>query len=151
MTGSMRSTVGGPNWVLLIGVVLTLVLVWSAVRLFAGDSEEMLENPPPVLNGSAGLGNVYGEPRTAAEPRPVPVSLAAVNGGAHVEVRDGDGALVFEGDLVIGEVKRLEVDPPITVSSDNGGALSVTLGQRDMGFLGEPDQPATKVFQRPGR
>ena len=150
MTGSMRSTVGGPNWALLVGVVLTLVLVWSAVRLFAGDSQEMLENPPPVLNGSAGLGNVYGEPQAPAGPQPVPVSLAAVNAGTHVEVRDAEGELVFEGDLVIGEVKRLEVEAPVTVSSDNGAALSVTLGQRDMGFLGESDQPATRVFQRSG-
>ena len=66
-----------------------------------------------------------------------------------VEVRDGEGNLVFEGDLVIGEVKRVEVDPPVTVSTDNGGALSVTLNGRDMGFIGEPDQPATEVYQRP--
>jgi hypothetical protein len=150
MTGGMRSTVGGPNWALLIGVVLALILVWSGVRLFAGDSEQLLENPPPVLNGSAGLGNVYGEPQRPAQPPPVPTTLSAVNAGAHVEVRDGDGVLVFEGDLVIGEVKRLEVDPPITVTSDNGGAVSVLLGTQDRGFLGEPDQPATQVFQRPG-
>jgi cytoskeletal protein RodZ len=149
MTGSMRSTVGGPNWALLVGAVLMLVLVWSGVRLFAGDSQEVLESPPPVLNGSAGLSDVYGDQPAAAAPKPVATTLSAVNAGTRVEVRDGDGALVFEGDLVIGEVKRIEVDPPITVTSDNGGALSVMLGTRDMGFLGEPDQPATQVFQRP--
>ena len=151
MTGSMRSIAGGPNWSLLIGVVLALILVWSGVRLLAGDSQEVLETPPPVLNGSAGLGNVYGEPKPPAQPQPVATTLSAVNAGTHVEVRDGDGILVFEGDLVIGEVKRLEVDPPVTVTSDNGGALSVMLGSRDMGFLGEPDQPVTRVFQRPDR
>jgi hypothetical protein len=72
-----------------------------------------------------------------------------VSAGTHVEVRDGEGDLVFEGDLVIGEVKRVEVDPPVTVTSDNGGALSVTLNGKDMGFIGEPDQPATEVYQRP--
>jgi cytoskeletal protein RodZ len=149
MTGSMRSTVGGPNWTLLVGVVLALVLVWSAVRLFAGDERQMLETPPPVLNGSAGLSSGYGEPRTPAAPPPVATTLTAVSAGTHVEVRDGEGTLVFEGDLVIGEVKRLEVDPPIAVTGDNGGALSVTLNGRDMGFIGEPDQPATEVYQRP--
>jgi hypothetical protein len=149
MTGSMRSTVGGPNWALLIGVVLALILVWSGVRLFAGDNAAVLETPPPVLNGSAGLSNVYGEPQAPVEPQPVPTTLSAVNAGTSIEVRDGDGVLVFEGDLVIGEVKRLEVNPPITVTGDNGGALSVMLGTQDMGFLGGPDQPATQVFQRP--
>lgn len=151
MTGSMRSTVhGGPNWFLLVGVVLSLVLVWSAVRLFAGDTQEMLENPPPVLNGSSGLSESYGEPKRPAAPPPVATTLTAINAGNHVEVRDGEGTLVFEGDLVIGEVKRLEVDPPVTVTSDNGGALAVTLDGVDKGLIGEPDQPATEVYQRPG-
>jgi cytoskeletal protein RodZ len=150
LTGSMRSTVGGPNWMLLVGAVLTLILVWSGVRLFAGDSQEVFETPPPVLNGSAGLSSSYGEPRTPAAKPPVATTLTAVSAGTHVEVRDGEGNLIFEGDLVIGEVKRVEVDPPVTVSSDNGGALSVTLNGRDMGFIGEPDQPATEVYQRPG-
>jgi hypothetical protein len=154
MTRTVRGGgVGGPNWALLVGVVLVLILVWSSVRLFAGEGDEMLETPPPVLNGSAGLGagpgTVYGQPRTPVEPQPVPTTLTAVNAGTSVEVRDGDGELVFAGDLVIGEVKRVEVLPPVTVSGDNGGALSVVVGQQDMGFLGEPDQPATRVFQRP--
>ena len=149
MTGSMRSTVGGPNWTLLVGVVLALILVWSAVRLFAGDDREMLQTPPPMLNGSAGISGGYGEPRTPAAPPPVATTLTAVSAGTRVEVRDGEGTLVFEGDLVIGEVKRLEVEPPVTVTSDNGGALSVTLDGQDMGFIGEPDMPATEVYQRP--
>jgi cytoskeleton protein RodZ len=150
MNGSIRGTYGGPNWALLVGLVLTLVLVWSGVRLFAGGSDELLETPPPVLNGSAGLSNAYGEPpRGQVGPQPVPTTLTAVNAGTHVEVRDKDGELVFEGDLVIGEVKRVEVLPPVTISSDNGGALSVMVGQEDMGLLGEVDEPATQVFQRP--
>jgi cytoskeleton protein RodZ len=149
MTGSMRSTVGGPNWALLVGVVLSLILVWSAVRLFAGDGNEVYETPPPVLNGSAGLSSTYGQPKNSTAPPPVPTTVTAVNAGATVEVLDGEGEVVFQGDLVIGEVVRVEVDPPITVSTDNGGAVSVRLGEKDMGFLGEPDQPAVEVFQRP--
>ncbi len=148
MTGGMRRGVGGPNWALLVGSVLLLVLVWSGVRLFAGDPNPMLENPPPVLNGSAGLGNVYDQPSAPAV-RPVQTVVTAVDAGAHVEVRDGDGALVFQGDLVIGESKTVQVDPPVTVSTDNGGALSVKLGGKDLGLMGEPDQPATQTYQRP--
>lgn len=149
LSGSMRRTVGGPNWALLIGVVLTLVLAWSLVRLFAGENNELVENPPPVLDGSAGLGNVYGEPAAPSAPPPVETVLTAVTAGTHVEVRDGDGALVYEGDLVIGESKTVRVDPPVTVSSDNAGALRIALNGEDLGFLGDPDVPGTQTYQRP--
>ncbi len=151
LTGSMRSTRGGPNWALMIGAVLTLVLIWSAVRLFSVDSETAFETPPPVLNGSSGLGNGFGEPEAAAPAASVQAVVAAVQAGANVEVRDAGGALVFEGDLVIGEVKTLTVTPPVTVTTDDGGAVSVTVAGRDLGFLGETGQPATKVFQAPSR
>lgn len=149
--GGMRRTYGGPNWTLLVGVVLALVLVWSVVRLFAGTDNQMIENPPPVLNGSAGLSDVYGAPSQADAPPPVETVLTAANAGTRVEVRDGEGELVFEGDLVIGEVKKVEAQAPVTITSDNGGALEVTLAGRDMGVLGDPDLPATRTFQAPSR
>ncbi len=50
MTGSMRSTVGGPSWSLMVGVVLCLVLVWGVLRLFTTEPTDV---PAPVINGSA--------------------------------------------------------------------------------------------------
>ena len=150
MTGSMRSTVGGPNWALLVGVVLALILVWSGVRLFAGNSQETFKAPPPVLNGSAGLRNGYAPP-PAATPTRMPVTLTAGTAGAHVQVRSGRGTVVFDGDLVMGEAKRFTVAPPVTVSSDNGGAVSVTVAGDPQGLLGAAGQPASRVFQRPTR
>ena len=52
MTGSLRSTVGGPNWGLMIGVVLALVLVWGVLRLFAA-APDPADVPTPVINGAA--------------------------------------------------------------------------------------------------
>lgn len=147
MGGQMRRPYGGASWTGLIATVLVLVLVWAMVRLFAGDPNPMLENPPPVLNGSAGVGNSYDEPVAPVGPRPRNATVTAVNAGARVEVRDGDGNLVYEGDLVIGEVKQVRVVPPVTVTSDNGSAVSVELGGRDLGFLGETEEPATRTFQ----
>jgi hypothetical protein len=148
MTGTRRTTVGGPNWALLVAAVLALVLVWSAVRLFAGDPQVTLENPPPVLNGSAGLGNGYG-PDASAVTKQVPTTVTAVKAGVHVQVRDGDGVLVYEGDLAIGQSKEISVDPPVTVSADNGAALAVKLAGHDVGFVGTAVAPTTKVYQRP--
>ena len=148
MTGSMRSTVGGPNWALLVAVVLGLVLVWSAVRLFAGDPQVSLENPPPILNGSSGLGRGYGPP-AEAEPGQVPLTVFAVDAGARVQVRDGGGALVFDGELALGQSKQVRATPPVTVEASNGAAVSVTLAGRDQGRLATGSGPATQVFQRP--
>jgi hypothetical protein len=50
MTGSMRSTVGGPSWGLLVGVVLALVLVWGLLRLFTSEPSDV---HAPVVNGAA--------------------------------------------------------------------------------------------------
>ena len=144
----MRSTVGGPNWALLVAVVLALVLVWSAVRLFVGDPQVTLQDPPPILNGSSGLGRGYGAAAEPAHP-PVPLTVTAATAGAHVVVRDGEGALVFQGDLAIGQSKQLHADPPVTVEASNGAAVSVTLAGHDQGSLGSGSGAATQVFQRP--
>ena len=82
--GGIRRTPGGPNWALLIGVVLALVLVWSMVRLFAGQDNQMVENPPPVLNGSAGLNDVYGQAPVEPVAPPVRTTLTAVDAGTSV-------------------------------------------------------------------
>ncbi len=146
MGGQMARPYGGPNWTGLVAAVLVLVLIWAAVRLFAGDGGEVLEEPPPVLDGSAGLSSYYGDPEPASGPQPVTTILSAVNGDADVQVRDGDGNLVHDGELVIGEVKRLRVVPPVTVTSDDGGAVSVRVDGQDEGFLGTEGTPATTTF-----
>jgi hypothetical protein len=65
-------------------------------------------------------------------------------------VRDGDGNLVYEGDLVIGEVATTRAVPPVTVTSDNAAAVSVRLGRTDQGFLGTTEEPGTRTYQADG-
>ncbi len=155
MTGSMRSTVGGPNWGLLAGVVLTLILVWGVARLFATDPADMVEVPAPVLNSSVDTG-ASGEragdaKAAAAAPRaadPVKVRLSASQSDSTVVVRDGDGRVVFSGELVLGERKTLEVLPPVRVRAADGGAVEVRVAGRDRGLLGEAGQPVRRTFRR---
>ncbi len=150
MGGQMTRPYGGPNWTGLVAAVLMLVLIWAGVRLFAGDGTEALQEPPPVLDGSAGLSSYYGGTKAASGPKPVSVVLSATEAGADVQVQDGDGNLVHDGELVIGEVKRLRVPPPVTVTSDDGGAVSVQVAGEDLGALGSLGAPATQTFEGQG-
>jgi hypothetical protein len=41
------------------------------------------------------------------------------------------------------------VFPPVTVTADDGGAVSVRVGARDHGFLGTEGSAATQTFEAP--
>jgi cytoskeletal protein RodZ len=151
MTGSMRSTVGGPNWALLAGVVLVLVMVWSVVRLVASEPEEVLRSPVPTLNGSAGVGNGAHGPvvHGAATPKPVRVTLTGAEGDSHVVVRSRGGKVAWAGELVLGEKRVVRAVPPLVVRSSDAGAVSVRVAGKDKGLLGEAGQPGRRTFHRP--
>lgn len=130
--GSIRSTRGGPNWSLLVAVVMALVLCWSIARLVM-DTPAELRSETPVLNGSGGPDGVGSAPLAD----PVPVELAATAGGAHVVVRDGAGEIVFKGNLAAGETKEVDAAPPVRVQSTDG-ALTVVLDGGEAKPVGEP-------------
>lgn len=129
--GSIRSTRGGPNWSLLVAVVMALVLCWSIARLVM-DAPPELRGSAPVLNGSGGPGGAG----STALGDPVPVVLSATAGGAHVVVRDGAGTIVFKGNLAVGDVKELDAAPPVRVQTTDG-AVTVSLDGQDAKAIGE--------------
>jgi cytoskeleton protein RodZ len=150
MTGSIRSTAGGPNWGLLVGVVLSLVLVWGVARLFTAEPVELVEIPAPVLDGSAGLDSGYPAGPAQEGPvavEPVNVRLTASETDTRVVVRDADGMVVFSGELVLGERKTLRVAPPVRVRAAEGGAVEVRVDGRDRGLVGEAGEPARRTFR----
>ncbi|WP_107772697.1 helix-turn-helix domain-containing protein [Nocardioides sediminis] len=130
--GSIRSTRGGPNWSVLVAVVMALVLCWSIARLVM-DTPTELRNASPVLNGSGGPGGAG----AAATADPVPVVVTAATGGAHVVVRDGAGEIVFKGNLAVGDVRELDAAPPVRVQSTDG-AVTVALDGQDPRPVGDP-------------
>jgi cytoskeleton protein RodZ len=153
MTGSMRSTVGGPNWALLVGVVLVLVMVWGAVRLFASEPTELLRAPVPVLNGSAGVGSGRVDPGAAAQPvpvgRPIRLTLVGAQDGSKVVVRNGSGKVVWAGMIVLGEKRTVRALPPLTVRATDAGALEARVNGVDKGSLGSLGAPGRRTFHRP--
>ena len=139
MNGSIRSTRGGPNWSLLIAVVMALVLCWSVARLVM-DSPPEVRSETPVLNGSGGPNGVGSAPLA----KPVAVVLTAT-GGAHVVVRDGAGEIVFKGNLAAGQTKELDAAPPVRVQSSDG-ALSVSLDGAEAKPVGDQGVAGQATF-----
>ncbi|MDT0203347.1 RodZ domain-containing protein [Nocardioides sp. AE5] len=137
--GGIRSTKGGPNWSLLIAVVMTLVLAWSIARL-AMDSPVEIQQPAPVLNGSDGPN------QTAPLSQNVTVKVSAT-GRTHLEVRDGADQVVFDDDVDFGEVHRIDIAPPVRVIAADGGAIEVAVDGVDRGTLGADGKEASKTYR----
>ena len=138
--GSIRSTRGGPNWSVLVAVVMALVLCWSIARLVM-DTPTELRNATPVLNGSGGPSGTGAAPTAD----PVPVVVTAAAGGAHVVVRDGAGEIVFKGNLAVGDTRELDAAPPVRVQSTDG-AVTVALDGQDARAVGEPGVAGQGTF-----
>lgn len=136
--GSIRGTRGGPNWSILVAAVMAVVLCWSVARLVMDAPTEV--RTTPVLNGSGGpAGNSGG----ALEP--VKVVVEAPSSGAEVVVRDSAGAVVFQGSLAIGEKQAVKATPPLRVQSTDG-SVTVTVGGRERGPVGEAGEPAQGTY-----
>jgi hypothetical protein len=138
--GSIRSTRGGPNWSVLVAVVMALVLCWSIARLVM-DTPPELRGATPVLNGSGGPQGAGNAPPAD----PVSVVLNAANGGARVVVRDGAGAEVFTGNLAAGETREVKASPPVRVQSTDG-AVTASLAGGKARAVGEPGVAGQGTF-----
>lgn len=121
--GSIRGTRGGPNWSVLVAVVMALVLAWSIARLVM-DTPPELRGATPVLNGSGGPQGAASAPAA----KPVAVVVSAPSSGARVVVRDAAGTIVFKGNLAVGQTRELEVSPPVRVQSTDGGVTVTVAG-----------------------
>ncbi|MBE7325646.1 helix-turn-helix domain-containing protein [Nocardioides sp. Y6] len=134
--GSIRGTKGGPNWSVLVAVVMALVLTWSVARLVMDAPRDGVADTP-VLNGSGGPGGLG-----SAVADPVKVRVEAPTGGAAVVVRDANGEVVFRGRLAIGERADVEASPPVRVQSSDGSVTVVVAGKKrgPIGEAGEPGQ-----------
>ena len=149
----MRRNAGSPNWALLIGVVLALVMVWGVIRLFASEPPELLQPSTPVLNGSAGVaGGPASKPQRGlapvAVPKPMHVTLVGAQDGAQVVVRDRTGKVVWAGEIVLGEKRVVQALPPVKVQASAGGAIETFVKGRDRGLVGTTGQPGGLTLTR---
>ena len=135
----VRRMRGGPSWSVLVAAVMAVILVWSVARLVIDGTQHEPEAGAIQLDGSAGTDNPYGKSS------PVPVTVSAAGGGAHVVVRDSRGKVVFSGDLAFGESKELQVTPPLRVQTSDG-SLKVAVGDGKAKALGKTGEAAQRTY-----
>jgi cytoskeleton protein RodZ len=138
--GGLRRMRGGPNWSVLVASVMAVVLIWSVARLVMAGSPVAPAPQISLDSGSSGTTNPYG--KVAA---PVPVTLTAAGGGAHVVVRDASGSVVFTGDLAFGQSKTLQASPPVRVQTSDG-SLAVSVQDAKPKAIGSTGQPAQRTY-----
>ncbi|MDT9592587.1 helix-turn-helix domain-containing protein [Nocardioides zeae] len=115
--GSMRATRGGPNWSVLVAAVMSLILLWSAAQmLFSGSDEET------AAGGAAGLSS------STTSVEPVGVVLTAPDAAVALTVRDGEGEVVWQGELAAGQSQSVDAVPPVRVSSSDGAVTAAVDG-----------------------
>ncbi|WP_225869225.1 MULTISPECIES: helix-turn-helix domain-containing protein [unclassified Nocardioides] len=139
--GAIRSTRGGRNWSVMIAAVMGAVLVWSVARLVMDGPAPVAD--APVLNQSGG---VTGTAQVKGDP--VKLTLTAAGGGATLNVRDGGGRIVFEGNLAFGQTSELRVVPPIRIYSTDG-SVTYAVGGAKAKALGETGAEASKTVIAP--
>ncbi|MFE6650012.1 helix-turn-helix domain-containing protein [Nocardioides sp. NPDC057772] len=135
----VRRMRGGPSWSVLVAAVMAVILVWSVARLVIDGTQHQPEAGAIQLDGSAGTDSPYGKAT------PVPVTISAAGGGAHVVVRDSRGKVVFSGDLAFGESKQLQVTPPLRVQTSDG-SLKVAVGDGKAKALGKTGEAAQRTY-----
>lgn len=135
--GAIRSTRGGRNWSVMIAAVMGAVLIWSVARLVMGGPDPVGKDP--VLNMSGGVSDT-----AATQGDPVKLTLTAAGGGATLNIRDGGGKIVFDGNLAFGQTSVLKVVPPIRIYSTDGSVLYAVGGAKAQP-LGETGAEANKT------
>jgi hypothetical protein len=139
--GGIRSVRGGPNWSVLVGVVMAVVLAWSVARLVMDQPTE-LAVPDVNLNGSQGPA----QDTPSAGPT-VPVTLSALL-SVHVVIHDNLGKVIYAGDLEAGTEKTFEaLTLPVWVKTSDGAGLVAIVNGHDRGVLGEPGIPTEVVLR----
>jgi cytoskeleton protein RodZ len=144
LSSGMRATRGGPQWTMLIAVVLCLTLVWAVARLLSGSPEQVAA--PSVSSGDvAGLA-ANRQPITSPLMKTTPMTVTAAHAGTHVVVRDRTGRILWSGDLRMGRHRQVVGLAPFKVEADNAGAVEVTVAGRALGTIGTPGEAGAKRF-----
>lgn len=166
----------GPNWPVLVGAALVVVLAllgWQLVSELRGPARPVEQvvgttpsgtrTTPPAAPTSAGPTNAGTTPPPATSTGPaggptsgtgtagahqVAVALK-ITGASWVEVRDAKGRTVYSGLLSKGDVKRFSDTAPLRLTLGNAGGVELTVNGTSLGTAGKAGEVKRLTF-RPG-
>jgi cytoskeletal protein RodZ len=165
---------GRPNWALLAGAALVVVVAllgWQLVgelrgparptEPVAGTTTSPVTAPTDATSTPGPSGtpsstappagtptSVPTTPPTAAVPGQVAVTLK-ITGDSWVEVRDAKGRTVYSGLLARGDAKRFSDDAPLRLTLGNAGGVELTVNGTSLGAAGKAGEVKRLTF-RPG-
>jgi cytoskeleton protein RodZ len=136
---TFRSIGRGANWVALVVAVMLLAIVWTVVKVVAGDSESgsgAQEEQQSSVSEAPDQSDSERLTRLGA-PSMNELTLRGVGDGTRVEVKNSDRNPVWRGRLRGGESQDLTIAGPITVIANDGGAVRMRLNGDSKGRVGE--------------
>lgn len=143
-TGMIRGGERAPNWAALIGAVLVLLIIWGVARYFVSDSSP--EAPPAETNRAGVASPGPGNP-PVPDPIEAAVRITAAGGDSAVVVKDRFRNVVYKGELVDGQSKRITAESPLRVQAANGAVVELTTRGKELGPMSEEIGPAKQVVR----
>ncbi|HET8614611.1 MAG TPA: RodZ domain-containing protein [Actinomycetales bacterium] len=164
----------GPNWALLAGVALVVVVAllgWQLVgelrgparpteQVAGGQVTDVRTSPTTPVPGPTGVASATSSPSpttpattlatpsTTVPPNEVAVALT-VTGDSWVEVRDAKGRTVYAGLLSKGDAKKFRDTSPLRLTLGNAGGVQLTVNGTSLGAAGKTGEVKRLTF-RPG-
>ena len=145
-SGLVRGGASGANWGVLVAVVLVLLVIWGAARVFSGPGDQSSTNVAPA--GSRGAGS----PKVASPPVVPPqthVEVTVSGGDSRVVVRDQTMHVLFSRVLTNGTVRHFHGSGPLRIHAADAGVVSLSVYGRSLGVLGPAGSPAYRIIPAP--
>ncbi|MDX6318069.1 MAG: hypothetical protein QOD35_1469 [Nocardioidaceae bacterium] len=145
-SGLVRGGASGANWGVLVAVVVVLLVIWGAARVFSGSGDQSQTNA--AATGSRGVVS----PKVASPPVVPPqthVEVTVSGGDSRVVVRDRSMHVLFSRVLTDGTVRHFHGSGPLRIHAADAGVVSLSVYGRSLGVLGPAGSPAHRIIPAP--
>jgi cytoskeleton protein RodZ len=145
-SGLVRGGGSGANWGVLVAVVLVLLVIWAAARVFSGAGDQPSTNAPATGSRVAGPSRVASPPVVPPETH---VEVTVSGGDSRVVVRDRSMHVLFSRVLTDGTVRHFHGSGPLRIHAADAGVVSLSVYGRSLGVLGPAGAPAHRIIAGP--
>ncbi|MFI9597369.1 helix-turn-helix domain-containing protein [Nonomuraea sp. NPDC052265] len=143
----------GPNWTMALGVALAVVVVFGAVRVLGGASDQVRTADVHAITPSASVPPntpITEGPRAAAAKGKAGKNLVTLKIKArrtsYVNVRDGQGRMLFAGMLKEGDSSTWQAADRLSLLLADAGAVSLQVNGKKVDKLGGRGEMVSRSF-----